>query len=289
MKKLFFALIALLATAPIALTSCNNDDEENGEKPSVTLTTPPHKADAAKFTLKTPLKIPGKDMKVERIELSESGHYFITYTKASSGAKTRGDGDSEYLKGLYKKIGGGFELIDFGTILLESDDVMVITPTGGSGLSVSYVKGSKTTTSEMTDYLCRTWTVTKTQLRFKVNGATVGREFQGACNMNEIIDYAKENGAKIKDDLKPNTIITSITFTDSGSFIIDYKNGKFDVGTWNWANISSGGINYKWDSADMGYSIEIGQAVAAFSGNTCLFGIKGKANNEDFEIVFTLQ
>lgn len=289
MKKLFLLMMALIAIAPIAFTSCGDDEEgSNKDDNNVTLKTPAFKKDAAKYNIK-PTVIAEKHIVAQSIELTESGHYIIIGTPISGSANTRAGGEEEYLTGNYTKSGEGYQLGDFGWIAIESETMMTIIPTGGNSIEVSYTKQSQQSSATMTDYLCRTWTVQKTQLRMKVNGATVGREFQGECNMNEIIAYAKDNGANIKDELKPNTIITGVTFTTSGTFMITYKNGKIDAGTWSWSSMSNGEISYKWNSSDMGYSIEIGKAAVGFSGNNCRFGLYGKVNGEEMELTFTLK
>ena len=305
MKK-FFYLMALLAVPALTFIACGDDDDDNnnGNNTPITLVNPPYQDDAVKLDLKIPTEVPlnGHNVRLKRLELTESGQYLLTYTEQEIvTSRTRGDDlieSLQYLMGIFtKNADGSFTLTGFGDIHIEmfgNGILLHIYPNGQSGLDgieVECTMLDPVPASELTSYLCRTWTIEKTQLRGVINGVSVGKEWSGKCNMNEVVEYAKGKGATITDNPKPNTIINGVTFTYAGSYLIGYANGTYDVGTWRWTNqlTGYGSLNYAWDSPLMGSSMESGKATVSFvEGTKCKLTLEANIPNSTVELIYTM-
>jgi hypothetical protein len=299
MKKMFY-LMALLAITPLSFTSCSSDDDDdnNEQKPKeITLNTPAHKDDAVKFALPTPKEATVKNKKVllYSLELTESGQYLLAFDEHAAARQTRATAPLSYLMGTYSKLAdGSFQLNDFARLVVTHEGstyVITLIPTGGEGIDYEVVKTNNIGGSEMTNYLCRTWTVTNTRLRGTINGANVAKDFKGTLNVNDIMAYAKSKGANISEELAANTIVDGVTFTSSSTYAINYKNGKYDVGTWNWVKqeTGTGEISYKWNDKSMGNSLENGQAYITLEGNNCKLTLPAKVSGSNIEMVCTMQ
>ncbi len=313
MKKYFFLLALVLA--PLAFISCS-DDDENGTS-SVTLKTPKTPEDAIKLdlpekpTLKVVLDGKEKTIKVVGLELTEDANYllsFIDEETLSVRGETRGNLNEavSYLMGNFTKDGAKYVLNQLGTLEYETKDgksyTLSLIPDGQTEAIVTNAvaiifdlfPGSK----QLTDYLCRTWTIKSYQVRGEVNGTKLARDWNGTCDLRKVAEYANDKGADIDlGDLNGKEVIEGIFFTKGHTFQINYKNtSKKDVGEWAWtsinANSNSGNIGYIWNGDDMGNDILCGVASVEFSGNTCklhLYADVDTGDADNVEAVFFMQ
>ena len=82
-----------------------------------------------------------------------------------------------------------------------------------------------------------------------------------ASSFNAIFEYAKSKAPNLEAKLPEDMAITDVMFTQAGSFIILFKNGKIFVGNWNWKNEKTGELGYKWDGGEQIYNYESGKAT----------------------------
>ena len=299
MKKIIL-MMALAATALFTVTACGDDDDDKGggnnQESTVTLPVPKYKNDAAKFKVpSTEIKFKGENIKVETIELTESGRYLVTYQKSKAASReTRAVPELVYQMGLFTKEGDGkYTLTDFARIIIEKDGnkyMLTLIPAGEDGVEVEVTKLATIAASELTDYICRTWNITNTRIQGNADGVNVAKDFPGSCNMNELVSYARSKGVTIKEDPDPNTVVEGVTFSSSSSYIINYLNGKKDVGTWRWTKQSTGTgeIAYDWDGNHMGFEAIKHTGVVTFDGSRCKLALPVSDGSATLEVVYTL-
>lgn len=309
MKKYFYLLALVLA--PLFFISCSDDEGDGG---SVSLKAPKYADDAIKFEIPgSGLTLPikgGSPVVVKAIELTEDGQYLITYDMSALTVKeqTRSKLSDAigYLMGNFTKQGATYVLESLGTLDIATKDgknyTLSLIPEGEAEAIVSNAfaiifdlfPGSK----QLTEYLCRTWTIKSYQVRGEINGTKLAREWNGTCNLRTVAEYANDKGANIElGDLNGKEVIEGIFFTKGHTFQINYKNtDKKDVGEWAWtsinANENSGKIGYVWNGDDMGNDILCGLAAVEFSGNTCKLHLYADVNTGDadnVEAVFFMQ
>jgi len=300
MKKYFF-MMALLAIAPLALISCGDDEEDAGSGTSsqtVNLPIPPQKDDAVKFTInEAKAKVNGKMVTITGIELLESGKYLMTYRETA--ATRDGSFNLGYYMSSYLRSGDSeYKLNEFGNIIIKgksgNEYLLLIRPASEDEFEVPATKWNGVATGKETDYLCREWRVTNTRLMGTVlnNGKQVklGKDFPGECDLNEIIDYAIENGANITDHIDDNSIVKGIYFSQAGTYCISFNRSTYDIGTWRWSDMTKGTLTYTWDAPEvMGNPLESGYAQVAFANNQCKLTMKTTISEFDLEVIYTLQ
>jgi len=299
MKKYFF-LMALLAIAPLSLISCGDDDEADsgGSTPAVTLPVPTNKNDAAKFTVSNAsAKVNGRLVTITGVEFTESGNYIMTYRETA--ATRDGSFNLGYYMGTYLLSGDSeYTLSDFGEIVIKgksgNEYVLLIRPASEDEFETPATKWNDIASGTETDYLCREWTVINTRIMGTVNNngkqVKLGRDFPGKCDLNQLIDYAIENGANITDHIDDNSIIQGINFTQAGTYCIRFNRSTYDVGTWRWSDMSKGTLTYTWDDPKaMGNPLESGYAQVAFANNQCKLTLKTTISEFDIQVIYTLQ
>lgn len=294
MKMKNSLLLMALAAMTLTLASCSKDDDNgnsNDTPPAQTITAPPYKDDAVKLSLPdNNISVGGLKANVTALELGEGGTYIVTYTPV---ATTRAADGTGYKTGKYTKSNNSYNLAGFATVTINgksgSTYTIVVKTTDGvsTELNATAATGG-VATGAMTDNLCRTWTIENTRLTMEVEGITAGRDFPGTCNLNAIIAYAKDRGMEINDEVEENSVVTGITFSRAGTFLISYMNGKNDVGKWNWASQASGTISYGWNDPDMGNSLENGEATVAFDGSKCKLTLGATIDGHKLQAIYTL-
>ena len=291
MKKSFYLMA--FAAIMLAFVSCSKDDDDNNnnETPKEsTLDAPQYKEDAVRLSLPSnELTVSGENANVSLIELAESGTYLIAYQRRV----TRADDGTEYLTGKFTKNGDSYNLSGFATVTITGKSGttynIVVKTTDGTTTELNATAASGGVSSgAMTDNLCRTWKIESTLLTVNVDGLNAGKEFPGTCDLNKMIEYAKEKGVKIKDIVDGKSIVTGITFSRAGTFMISYQNGKPDVGKWNWSSQSAGTLSYGWNSSDMGNSLENGAATVSFEGKKCKLTLGATVDNHQIQVIYTL-
>ena len=296
MKKYLLSLAAMLMlAAPLALISCGDDDDDVS-KPTilpVNLQDPNFKAIAKKIILQQLTSVNGNI--IESIELTESGNYFIV-AHPGDNARTRTLSDYVYLFGAYSSSGATFQLNGFGSITVDGDNVkanITITVPGSDPITVPVTLTKNEMEGLMATYLCRTWTISNTRLRYPNGGAVLAKDFPGECNLKSIVDFVKEY-VSISDSFNPQKIVKGVTFTSAKTFLINYADNTYDYGSWNWVGtpsveLQTGAITYRWNEADMGASFLNGSASIAFSGSECKLTLKATYDGKAVEVVWTLR
>lgn len=294
MKMKNSLLLMALAAMTLTLASCSKDDDNgnsNDTPPAQTIPVPPYKDDAVKLSLPdNNISVGGLRANVTALELGEGGTYIVTYTPV---ATTRAADGTGYKTGKYTKSNNSYNLAGFATVTINgksgSTYTIVVKTTDGvsTELNATAATGG-VATGAMTDNLCRTWTIENTRLTLEVEGITAGRDFPGTCNLNAIIAYAKDRGMEINDEVEENSVVTGITFSRAGTFLISYMNGKNDVGKWNWASQASGTISYGWNDPGMGNSLENGEATVAFDGSKCKLTLGATIDGHKLQAIYTL-
>ena len=295
MKMKNSLLLMVLTAMTLTLVSCSKDDDnDNGnsnDNPNQTITAPPYKDDAVKLSLPdNSINVGGQTANVSALELAEGGTYIVTHSQV---ATTRADDGTSYKTGKYTKSSNSYNLAGFATVTINGKsgstyNIVVKTPDGvATELNAKAATGS-VATGIMTDNLCRTWTIENTRLTMEVEGITAGKDFPGTCNLNEMIAYAKERGMKINDDVEENSVVTGITFTRAGTFLISYMNGNNDVGKWNWTSQNNGTLSYGWNDSDMGNAFENGTATVAFDGSKCKLTLGADIDGHKVQAIYTL-
>lgn len=297
MKKYFFGLAALLLMTPLALVSCGDDEkDDNGtEKAPVTLKTPQHKDDAVKYLINQSAVFGNKVLKC--IELTESGKYLVTYQDAVAATRAGEDILLHYLMGDYSVSGGSFNLSGFGVVSIDKTSAkleMTITTSDGEKVTVPVTLSQSQVESLINTYLCRTWTIQSTRLRYPSGTATLAKEFQG-CNMYEILNFARQY-YDFSDEVSVNKIVRGVTITSAYTFLINYADDSYDVGSWSWngtpsADLLSGGINYHWDADYMGNPMlnKAAASVEFIGGDQCKLTLKGTISGKSVEVVWTMK
>ncbi len=297
MKKIFSMLAALLmAAAPVALVSCGDDDDKNSgeERAPITLTAPKYKDNAAKYEFKENFVVDGKLIKC--IELTESGKYLITYKKDVASTRANDDALYYYLMGDFTVAGGDLTLAGFGVISINGDSAnlsLTIKTSSGATYTVPVTLSKTLVETLINTYLCRTWIIQTTRLRYPSGTAILAKDFQG-CNMYEILEFARQY-YDFSDEVSVNKIVRGVTITSAYTFLINYADDTNDVGQWTWsstpsADLQSNGINYHWDSDDMGNSMlnKADASVEFIGGNQCKLTLKGTISGKSVEVVWTM-
>jgi hypothetical protein len=297
MKYLLNTLAAVfLLAAPLAYVSCGDDDDDTpagNERKPVTLQEPQHKDDAAKYDLQQPVTL--GDMLVRSIELTESGKYLITYQKAEAAATRAGD-PMLYLMGDYTSSGVGFRLVGFGVISISAESAtlsLTITTDSGDTITVPATLSKTMVETLINNYLCRTWIIDNTRLRYPNGNITLAKDFEG-CNMYEILEFARQF-YNFSDEVSVNKIVRGVTITSAYTFLINYADYTYDVGSWTWsstpsADLQSNGISYHWDADYMGNPmLNTASASVEFpGGNQCKLTLKGTIGGKVIEVVWTM-
>jgi len=299
MKKIMM-MMALAAIALFSVTACGDDDDDNGgtKKSAVTLSTPKYKNDAIKVKVpNVETTLDGKAIRLKQLELTEGGRYLLAYEQLEENGSrmTRADALTEYLMGFFEKDGDGYKLVKFGHIAFSIEGnhyMLTLIPTGGKEIQTEVTKLATIPASELTNYLCRTWTITNTRIQGNTGDVKVAKDFPGKCDMSELIAYAESKGITVKE--KPDaskTIVDGVTFTASQSYIVNYTSGATDVGTWHWTQQSTGTGNlaYDWDGNHMGFEAIQHTGVVTFEGSQCKLALPISDNSMTLEVVYTMQ
>lgn len=232
MKKLFsYLAMCMFLVGGMALTACSSDDDGNGGN-NGDIVTPAHAADAMRLT------ITDQSSAYSSIEFTESGFYLITPNAAApakgisllrAATPTRASG-TNYIYGKYTKSGDTYTLEGFGTVKVVVKNGVVtslqVQPNGQQPVTLTARLNEKKTASELTLKICRTWKVTKIDIK------SDNENFIGNPE-----DYAK----KFKEDSP-----YEVTVTMSGTYMVKYLSNKLGISSWTWRDESKGIFSYDW-------------------------------------------
>lgn len=258
MKKLVLNL--LLAGMALSFAACGDN-----EVPPVTTETP---------TLSTPKFVNnGLVLEVEehalvpftRVFLTESGTAVLGPFRLLRAQLVVG----EYLVGTYTLQGDVYTIYDEGgkeyckLIVKDKTAQRTIVTVQLAGMNEPVSAQASVTRGLVADeVISRSWTVAMTRVRH-FDGVTAVHHFenaQEAASLNKILEYAKTK-ADIDEDFEEEMTIKEIVFTQAGTVIFVFTNGKHYVGKWNWKDASKGLLAYHWYDQKMGNKLENGEAT----------------------------
>lgn len=279
LQKIFWALMVM--ALPLSFLACSSKDDDEIDDTPYTYQTPAQKGAAASYT--TAENYQGK---TQGVVFGEGGNCVIKQ-KALVGNKFRtrgGDEDPEtgyiYIIGTYVKNGDTYEITVNGqawgsvTVTQAQDAVVLVVKEYEGGNPQKFTEEqapakpeTKMPDSSMSDLLCRTWKPFRTRLNFKkfTSESWIADELEGADFEKVKVRINRESTNPddpiIKDGFGDGYTVTSVFFTQTGTFCIAFSNGKSYVGKWWWdGDPAQGNIKYEWLDEDMGCEYETGVA-----------------------------
>lgn len=229
MKRLF----SLFALAAIALVSCNKPDSNKTE-----LITPQNKEFHASFTLTDKsFEAPVKEGKVPKtIDLTSGGKFLLGFR--DNDAINPDKAPLVYVSGKYQvknlrdTKAPGADLVYFfpmyGSLTIQEGDggTWNISYTGPDGQSYggAAALSDEVVSGSLADQMCRSWKPTSLIVSASggdITTAVVGKVF--SADLNEIFAYLQEKGLKINTGDYDKYQLESIDYTESGLFIINFK------------------------------------------------------------------
>lgn len=194
-----------------------------------------------------------------------------------------------------------YVLEGFGTIKVNSQNgtnySLVITETGSSPYTLTAAKKEQFKDSEPTDKLCRTWRISGMHLQMSVSASEDGQSF--SIDIDEKVDNGntaelmykvyettvkkiiRESGQSVsesqlkmaladqkKEFEKTYPYVENMIFTQAGTYMVTYKDGRLAVATWAWTGDGFGKIRYSWDYDNMSSELSNDCSVE-FSGKRC--------------------
>lgn len=269
---------------PLSFLACSSKDDDEIDDTPYTYQVPAQKAAAASYT--TSEDYQGK---TQSVVFGEGGNCVIKQkTSIANKIRTRvGDEDPEagyiYIIGVYVKNGDTYEITVNGqpwgsvTVTQAQDAVVLVVKEYEGGNPQKYTEEqapaqpeAKMPDSSMNDLLCRTWKPFRTRLNFKKysSDSWIADELAGANFEDVKVRINKESSDPsnpdtwiIKDGFGEGYNVTSVFFTQTGTFCIAFGNGKSYVGKWWWdGDPANGNIKYEWIDEGMGCEYETGVA-----------------------------
>ena len=264
MKKYYFYLATACMLA--LFTACQKDDNKTPEAPQVKTLELQDKALNLSFS--------DANSPYSEVVLTETGKAVLTKNSANEAPSTRATVYvPDYIYGTYTVTGNVYTIYDnkgmFVCHLQVNYTNDVITSTTiylnseiNEGVTYAIQSMGKVSDSDLTQDLCRDWEIVHTHIT--LDGAVkASKVFDApdASSFNAIFEYAKSKAPNLEAKLPEDMAITDVMFTQAGSFIILFKNGKIFVGNWNWKNEKTGELGYKWDGGEQIYNYESGKAT----------------------------
>ena len=229
MKRLF----SLLALAAVALTSCHKPDNNKTE-----LATPQNKEFHASFTLTDKaFETPINEGKVPKtIDLTSGGKFLLGFRNTVAADPDKAPlvyvSGKYQVKNLNDTKAPGADLVYFfpmyGNLTIKegTGDNWIISYTGPDGKSYGGAASlsNEVVSGSLADRMCRSWKPAKLIVSASggdITTAVVGKVF--SADLNEIFTYLKEKGLKINTGDYEKYQLESIDYTESGLFIINFK------------------------------------------------------------------
>jgi hypothetical protein len=243
----------------IVPVSCNKGNETHMDEPATKA-----QAQVIKFSTDVPIGA----LNIHTIELTEASRYIVAYSQ------TKATGDNIFF-GTYTYSNGTYNLLGFGSIVINGNQVTINTETAGGSPVTAGATITPTTTSDTPhDNLCRNWKVGKTI--FGISGGPFGKAgiekvFNNGINMSEIIAWVEDNNISISEEDKQSLLkysVKEVSLTGAGAIAVSFSQADPFVGTYKLNDTS---ISFGFDAQDIPF-ITSGQFAGSvsFSGNTCL-------------------
>ena len=278
MKRNHLLIALTAAMLPMGFAACSSDDDNDDTAPA-TYATPAHQADAASFTV--------SGNTTRSVVFGEGGSVVIgrvADTAAVKATRAAGTEAIKYLVGTYTKSNATYIIyvnsILWGTIKVEQTaaDAYALTITTTDATGSEQVEQAEATkednvgSSSVLNDLCRTWQPkhTRVYLQKQPYGTMLTSPAFNGCSFEEVKQWAEdESDCRINDEFGNDYIVKDVFLTRTGTFCIDFQNGKNYVGQYTWDEVSTkeGRLTYEWaDGETMGCSYENGTASIEFKG-----------------------
>lgn len=319
MKKILSLATLVVITLALGIlnSSCGNEDNGVG-KP---LSAPEYSDVSAKYNIST-------SNVYKSIELTESGHYVVTlYSSARARTlideevdntlptlfaanaqtlETRTTYSGNIIYGKYTKgEDGAFILEDFGTLVISQTEgtnySLNITLNNGTSATMTASKQSTLPGEARTISLCRTWKISQLNLVATLdgygvvyNGSVSGGDLpQLMINMLQRAWELDGHSGSMPDSYKTQiknaySVVKSITFTQTGSYIVFYEGEKLGVAKWMWTNIDSGILHYSWDYSNPSAQNLSGDVKIVIEGNQCVLKETSTSNGYEFTMTYRM-
>lgn len=256
MKKYIAWALAALMIIPV---SCNKGNESHMDEPATKA-----QAQVIKFSTDVPIGA----LNIHTIELTEASRYIVAYSQ------TKATGDNIFF-GTYTYSNGTYNLLGFGNIVINGNQVTINTETAGGSPVTAGATITPTTTSDTPhDNLCRNWKIGKTIVG--LSGGTFGKAgiekvFNNGISMTEIITWVESNQLEISEKDKQALLkysVKEISVTGAGSVAVSFSQADPFVGTYKLNDTS---ISFGFDAQDIPF-ITNGKftGTVTFNDNSCL-------------------
>lgn len=291
----YFNIAILTIMFGFCMTSCSDDDKDD-----VTIDTPKYEAASAKYI------VTDQNSQIESIEFTASGEYIITTNQYYYNAPLKSpiidtkntlfsrvnktftmsraiDSDG-IICGTYTiNDDGVYVLSGFGTVTITNDGnsfVLTVKTNDGTVLDLNTYKGDTISDSQMTNSLCRTWTLTHNRILIKIGGRTIfdktAPKNESRKLVNSLIDTLKkyDEDGELDDEeadmdglVELLEMVNQVIFSKSGTYMVIYSDNTLAMSTWKWQNESKGLIRYSWNYDDPEDDWEAGNISVKFSGS----------------------
>ena len=235
-----FKLIAAAAAALSVLAACNKQPGGEENNPYSRYDVPAFSEHAAVVTFEENAE------GFRSIELTEGGRYVLCtdepYTRAGAGGK------SYFKTGSYSVSGKAYLLSGVGEMTLK-DGKAVLKLEGGGELSLNASVKKAPAASGKTAALCRTWKVETFSVSVSKGGTATGNfSFSGDKSIGDVMAWF-ESSYSIRLGNSANWMgyrVTGITFSASGTVLIEFSEEEPYVGTWSWKDGQEDVVAYSY-------------------------------------------
>lgn len=298
------------------LSSCSDDDGEGGGGTPSGLETPAYENVSAKYD------ITSGGNGIKSIELTSGGSYIITYGQgAGTQAYAMAAGNTDdatvtnmmagkpatragetFQTGKFIKISDTeFILEGYGSIVIDgaADNAFSIqvTPSEGETFTVNADKAATMADSEMTNALCRTWSINNVRMTVSLNG---GLRFNKTRPVSEYAQLWRDVNtamAQLEEELTgepsegdffdiPSYTPDEIIFTKAGSYLVTATENYLSMSIWQWYNEGKGVLRYSHNLENINDPAYSGTADISFNG--AILNI-GETNLDESEEGLSLQ
>lgn len=291
----------VVVLSSVALTSCSDDDNDNGMSLEIPeLPVPEYESSAAKY------EITSATSDIKSIELTASGDYVIVpkdYTaqsmsigiekvgkqfKLASGFGQASRATNGLIWGKFIKVSDTEYILEgYGTVVIEGTSSTAIsitaTPINGEATTVSAVKASQKEDSPLTKAISRTWNINSIGLKIVLNRVIIYDGKKPASQYWDLVNAASKalcdyvnQFAEDEDDLMVPEIISlpytpeGFAFTRAGTYLVFWTSDILGVATWHWKDESRNLMHFSWDYDNPSSEVygEGGDATVYFDGTS---------------------
>lgn len=262
----------------VGMTAClGGDDDEDGEDLwEGSVEAPAYESDASCYTILD-------SDELESIELTASGNYIIVPTANGSyynaplknskaearrgrrmfsrQSQSRASDGMDIIFGEYSKLGdGSYNLDGYGKLTVVDDNTLIVTPNGGTEMTLRAEKKGTAKDSDLNNRFCRTWYV-----------ESVKRQTYSG---NNLIDEYNLPSSEIHAEYVKYVVVSK-----AGTFLqTDWDDSVESYGTWRWQNTKNQVFRYDFIDEE-----GEGEVQVSFSGNKATFIEKYIEYDDDYD------